>query len=98
MLGYGTANSTSEYLVVMKDPHDIKQLETPGEPDIYQIRTSVSDYALKQNGLFAHPSKNFQLIMVTDTTIEIIQVYPARSQSIKSIDTGDTYVDATFTN
>ena len=43
MLAYGTANSGSEYLVVMKDPHLKNTWTTPneGNPDIYRLRTNV---------------------------------------------------------
>ena len=104
MLGYSTADSTSEYLVVMKDPHLRRRTGVAGDPDIWLLRDEMDDLqSLDQNGLFAHPTNSYQLILVTDSTISMVQVYPAKYQVMKTIELAKSdnflhYTDATLQN
>ena len=104
MLGYGTADDISEYLVVMKDPYLRRRSGVEGDPDIWVLRDGLGDIqSSQQRWLFAHPSINYQLFLVTENSINIVQVYPAKYQVLKAIvlseqDNYFHYTDAALQN
>ena len=85
MLGYQT-NDGTEILVILKDPYMTRASDQKGQPDAWVIpdNININTYSpiLYSNTLFGHPSRNFQVIMVAETSFRKAQIYPAKLQFI----------------
>ena len=73
MLTYNDYDAGSEYLVVIQDPSlsYSASSDAPGKPEVW--KTSITEegttYVLGRDTLFGHPSRNYQVIIVTPTDL-----------------------------